>query len=272
LGSSVVGDAVFIAASIAAALTALGATATGALLFTAPSAAAARAVLGATAIGDAIFTAANGAAVVAGIGAVPTTRLVDTTNSLTGGGDLSADRTIQLLNDTPAPGPLKVYGTDAGGARGWQAAGGGGSGGVRKFKTASTARTNNTLANDPELLGWALTLGKWYKLSGLLALTIAGTISGFKISFTFSNAPQFRWGGMVGPTDANIAVARDLSNVGPQNFGVGTAQDNYWQVEMTFQANAVTGGSLDLQWAQSVTDVAAATLRNGSWLEVTQMN
>lgn len=59
LGSSTVGDAVFIAVSAAAARIALGSTATGDALFTAASAAAARGTLGAGAIGDAVFTAAS---------------------------------------------------------------------------------------------------------------------------------------------------------------------------------------------------------------------
>src|SRR5690606_13089157 len=51
--------------------------------------------------------------------AVPSTRSVATQHSLTGGGDLSADRTLNLVNDTAAPGNSKVYGTDGSGTRGW---------------------------------------------------------------------------------------------------------------------------------------------------------
>jgi hypothetical protein len=53
-------------------------------------------------------------------GGVPATRQVATTDSLTGGGDLSADRTLKLVNDTPTPGANKVYGTDGSGNRGWK--------------------------------------------------------------------------------------------------------------------------------------------------------
>lgn len=58
---------------------------------------------------------------------VDTSRQVATTNSITGGGNLSADRTLQLVNDSAAPGANQVYGTDAGGVKGWKAdpAGGG---------------------------------------------------------------------------------------------------------------------------------------------------
>ncbi len=40
-------------------------------------------------------------------------------NSLEGGGDLTGNRTLQLVGDTNAPGNNKVYGTNGGGARGW---------------------------------------------------------------------------------------------------------------------------------------------------------
>jgi hypothetical protein len=68
LGSTTVGDAVFIAASAAAARLALGSTATGDAVFIAASAAAARAALGSGATGDAIFIAANMAAARAQVG------------------------------------------------------------------------------------------------------------------------------------------------------------------------------------------------------------
>lgn len=50
---------------------------------------------------------------------VPTSLTVSTDKSLTGGGDLSANRTITLVNDSTSPGNLKYYGTDAGGTKGY---------------------------------------------------------------------------------------------------------------------------------------------------------
>lgn len=52
-------------------------------------------------------------------GPVSGSRLVATTKSLTGGGDLSADRTLSLVNDDATPGASKYYGTDAGGVKGF---------------------------------------------------------------------------------------------------------------------------------------------------------
>jgi hypothetical protein len=68
LGSTVVGDAVFVAASTLAARTAIGITATGDTLVTAANAGAARTALGSTAVGDAVFVATNAGAARTAIG------------------------------------------------------------------------------------------------------------------------------------------------------------------------------------------------------------
>ena len=50
---------------------------------------------------------------------VPTTRLISTAGSLTGGGNLSADRTLSLVNDNTTPGNNYLYGTNSSGVKGW---------------------------------------------------------------------------------------------------------------------------------------------------------
>lgn len=66
------------------------------------------------------------------VGAPPTARSVGTQHSLEGGGDLSANRTLNLVGDVASPGADKVYGTNGAGVRGWKddPAGGGGGGSV----------------------------------------------------------------------------------------------------------------------------------------------
>lgn len=50
-----------------------------------------------------------------------TTR-IEGAGSIIGGGDLSSDKALFLLNDADAPGASMVYGTDGAGTKGWQAA------------------------------------------------------------------------------------------------------------------------------------------------------
>lgn len=54
-----------------------------------------------------------------GVGSVSESRAINTDLSLTGGGDLSANRTLTLLNDTLAPGSNYYYGTNNAGSKGW---------------------------------------------------------------------------------------------------------------------------------------------------------
>ena len=76
---------------------------------------------------------------------VPTSRQVATTNSLTGGGDLSADRTLSLVNDQASPGANKVYGTDSSGTKGWKADPSGG-GGILHATASGTNTYTATIA------------------------------------------------------------------------------------------------------------------------------
>ncbi len=58
-----------------------------------------------------------------------TTTTVTGASSVTGGGDLSANRTLSLVGDSASPGNSKYYGTNAGGTKGWYTITGGGASG-----------------------------------------------------------------------------------------------------------------------------------------------
>ncbi len=102
---------------------------------------------------------------------VPQSRLISTQYSLTGGGNLSADRTLNLVGDVASPGNNKVYGTDGSGARGWYSA------------TAGSGDTisDETVSVDSQLALYSGTTGKHIKkatgsgrpllTSGVLSLT-----------------------------------------------------------------------------------------------------
>ena len=51
----------------------------------------------------------------------PLARTITGTNSVTGGGDLSGNRTLQLSGDVASPGNTMLYGTNASGVKGWYA-------------------------------------------------------------------------------------------------------------------------------------------------------
>jgi hypothetical protein len=89
--------------------------------------------------------------------AVPTTRTVSTQHSLTGGGDLSANRTLNLVGDVASPGASKMYGTNSSGTRGWydQPSGGGGGGNPEGWNVIVSTENfdveNATVQPHPEL-------------------------------------------------------------------------------------------------------------------------
>jgi hypothetical protein len=62
---------------------------------------------------------ATGAITQNAVPVVLNTRAINTTNSLQGGGNLTADRTLSLVGDALAPGATWYYGTDATGAKGF---------------------------------------------------------------------------------------------------------------------------------------------------------
>lgn len=87
---------------------------------------------------------AAGAVSWAALAAASPSITVTGTVSLTGGGDLTANRTLSLVNDNATPGNSFYYGTDATGAKGYYAlpSGGGGAGDV----TGPGSSTDNALA------------------------------------------------------------------------------------------------------------------------------
>ena len=78
-------------------------------------------------------------------------RQVATQYSLTGGGDLSADRTLSLVNDVASPGNNKVYGTDGAGVRGWYTASSGDVPSARQIATQHSLTGGGDLSADRTL-------------------------------------------------------------------------------------------------------------------------
>jgi hypothetical protein len=76
--------------------------------------------------------------------AVPNTRTVQGQYSITGGGPLSSNITLNLVNDTNAPGNSKYYGTDGSGNKGWYTLSSGGS--VTQINTG-TGLTGGPITN-----------------------------------------------------------------------------------------------------------------------------
>jgi len=123
-----------------------------------------------------------------------------------------------------------------------------------KIVTATTTVNNSTtLVDITGLTGFALTTDKWYALLATLRRECANDTPDLKIGFQFSNAPQslFALGGEKTSAgsrnrDAIFSVAETLEFT----LSVTTPGAAVMQILALFQANATTGGTLDLQMAQ----------------------
>lgn len=81
---------------------------------------------------------------------VPTSRVVGTAGgSLTGGGDLSADRALSLVNDNAAPGASTYYGTNGAGTKGFFALPAAGTGTVTNFSAGNLPPVFTTNVSNP---------------------------------------------------------------------------------------------------------------------------
>lgn len=226
------------------------------------------------------------------LGVPPDTRTITAGAGLTGGGNLTADRTlavsmlgIQSLVDPNAD--RIMFWDDSTGFVDWLTVGTGlqivgttlsSTNPVSKVKTAATTKTANAaIAADPHLTGWALTAGKSYRLSGCLT-GFWGAAQGFKWQLVFSNAPQYASGALfimdgngAAPATPTWAVGR-RSGVDSISSGCNAAVDGVFNFEAVFQANAVTGGTVDFGWAQNTSNASGTILDKGSCIQLSQLD
>lgn len=114
---------------------------------------------------------------------VPTSRTITTQHSLTGGGDLSANRTLNLVGDTASPGNSKFYGTNSSGTRGWYDAPTGGT--VTSLNDVGDVTYTGT-PSDSQALVWSS--GAWRNAT-IAAATGSGTAVDTIAEMTAISAP-----------------------------------------------------------------------------------
>lgn len=217
----------------------------------ATTAANARTNLGATTVGSSLITAASVAAAQAAISAVPTSRQIIAGAGLTGGGDLSADRTISLSASTTQ--------------------------GVAQRVTDNSKTSTTALTADPVLQFTGLAAGTYVVEAALSINTSAGTqgihavIGGTNVSAGRGTA--FQWflndGSTVSGGTSGIFNGSAFTTNGVSQASAGP---NSTMILWIKSVVTLTGaGTIELQWAQRISSATPTIIQDGSWMTYVKM-
>jgi len=138
--------------------------------------------------------------------------------------------------------------------------------GIRKFKSSPEDRVSTTLVDDTDLAGWILATDTWHRFRGILRHSASSTSPDLRFAWDFSNAPPDHLNGF---QQFSLDSQKNGPMTGSLDIVVTTAVD-MTLIDGVFKSNAITGGTLDFQWAQNVT-TGTTTLHPGSWIEVTPL-
>lgn len=146
-------------------------------------------------------------------------------------------------------------------------------------KGNTTDRTNNTLADDPDLQGIPLGIGTWWVR--LMAFWTANTSTTPKLRtrWTFTGTWNNPIRCCIGPGSANTAVRTDVTAV---NFhGQSAGSDQVYNVsastgftvltEESYNVVVTVAGNLALNWAQQTTNAGIISVKAGSAFCVKQI-
>jgi hypothetical protein len=177
------------------------------------------------------------------------TRNINTQHSLTGGGNLSADRTLNLVNDTATPGNNKLYGTDGTGARGW-------------FAQPVGTVTSFGFTDGSGFAGSVSTATSTPSLS--LTTSVASTRVLFANTGAMAGSANFVWNDSSSQLSitGQAAVSKTTTNVTSGNVSVFSANTSNWTSTVAQSSGAVYGSFFGLN--QINVNVNGFTFDNGA--------
>jgi hypothetical protein len=145
-----------------------------------------------------------------------------------------------------------------------------------KYATANQTRQSTTTVSDHNqgLSQWSLTAGGIYMLDGYLHVSGA-SLGGIRLFLQFSNAVQSYGGFTVSSISSDGSAEGYTTTIAPDNEELAfVTGDLYAGLRLggAFRANASTGGTLDLQWAQQNSNANVTTIIQGSWMLIRKIN
>ena len=141
-----------------------------------------------------------------------------------------------------------------------------------KLKTADeTVNNSNSLQDDDHLAGFTLETSAVYKVEGLLVITSADAAD-WRANLSFTNTPQDYW---IGASASKVDGTHSADAAGPGTADIfidtATSVENVIDITGFIRANATTGGTVDLQWAQINAAVSDTDALQGSWMTLTKI-
>lgn len=144
------------------------------------------------------------------------------------------------------------------------------------YKIATAAQniaSSTTLTDDDSLTGIALVAGAHYAFE--LFWPYTQNVGDLKLSLVFTNAPNPYGHFAIVTDDTNVAYDALGANSGSSQVAFTTMTDSAQAVLIMrghFQANATTGGTLKVQWAQNTSSANNTTAYEGRWIRVTRIS
>jgi hypothetical protein len=157
-----------------------------------------------------------------------------------------------------------------------QAAGGGAAPQLIIKAADESIVSSTTMQDDNHFVGLNLVADKWYRFEGIWMVTGSSTAD-MDFEWAFTNTPQSpSVGGIHGFINILTAISSARSNTWSfGDFGVQlqlTAGTNQVLVWGHFQANATTGGTMKLRWAQATSNATPTVLLKSSYIILHQLD